>query len=149
MENSSLKRMEIFIELSAQNHRCQSGFSDVGTSLHVALEQVLSPSTCHLFKMKALYSSVFFKVHCSCSRVAGFRLSEIFVDFKDSSALPSSEFPSQLLFDSSMIEYPLVLYAPRRKFNLSFTGPKSAHFCPPSIRCFTCPSSFLLCCLCE
>lgn len=144
-----MKRMEIFIELSAQNYRCQSGFSNVGISLHMAVEQVLSTSTFHLFKMRALYSSVFFKVYCSCLRVAGFRLSEIFVDFKDSGVLPSSEFPSQLLFDSSMIENPLVFYAPRRKFNLSFTGPKSAYFCPPPIPCFTCPSSFLPCCLGE
>lgn len=101
--------MKIFIELSAQNYRCQSGFSNVGISLHMALEQVLYPSSFHLFKMKVLYISVFFKGHCLCSRVAGFRLSEIFVVFKEGGLLQSSEFPLQLLSDSSVIEYPHTL----------------------------------------
>lgn len=47
--------------------------------------------------------SVFFKVHYSCSRVAWFHFSEIFVGFKEAALLSSPEFPLLLLSDSSTV----------------------------------------------
>lgn len=56
MEDSSSKRMKIFIELRAQNyHHCLNRFSDMDISFHMVLEQVLYPSDLHLFKTNTLY----------------------------------------------------------------------------------------------
>lgn len=72
----------------------------MGISLPVALEQELHPPSFHLFKMNALEVST--KAHYSCSRVARLHLPEIFVGFKETGFLASSEFPLQLLSDSSL-----------------------------------------------
>lgn len=56
MEDSSSKRMKIFIELSAENyHHRLNRFSNMGISFHMVLEQMPYPSDLHLFKTNILY----------------------------------------------------------------------------------------------
>ena len=52
MEDSSLDRIKIFLEVSLQNdHHCQNEFTNVDISLHMIPEKVLYPSSFHLLKM--------------------------------------------------------------------------------------------------
>lgn len=56
MEDSSLDRIKIFLEVSLQNdHHCQNEFTNVGISLHMVPEKVLYPSSFHQLKMTALF----------------------------------------------------------------------------------------------
>lgn len=139
--------MKVFMKLHAQNyHHCSKwNFKCQHLIIH-GIRTGAVPLKFSFVLNDTLYIPVFLIVRHSCSRVAWFRLSERFVGFKETGLLSSPKFPLQSLSDSSVIEYYCGLCpVSRRKFNLSFTGPKSAYSCPSPAPYFTCPSSLPSC----
>lgn len=91
------KKTKVLLELNPQISPCQNRFTGIGVLSYMVLEYGVYLR--FYYKCTLYLSLLFLLLRVHAEQACGF-ISEVFVGFRKTSLLPSSEFPSQIGSDS-------------------------------------------------